>query len=307
MALPKGMEIGVVLPQTHGASWERALGVAQQAEAAGFDSVWVIDHVYGFPPETGILEGWTMLGGLAAATERVGIGAQVLCQSFRNPALLAKMATTLQLMSGGRLRFLVGAGWYQQEYEAFGWPFPSPGERFEQLRDTVRICRGMWGSGDEPFSYDGAHYSVHAVRNVPAPEPVPSLGVGGTGNRVLGLIAEEADEWNCPASKLGSYDERRAVLDAALERHGRQVRRTVQIVFAPGAGDAPAALGAFQPELGLRGSTDQMVQRVGELAEAGVSGLFGMVAGRGAFEAMAEALPELHAAGGGARGLGASR
>ena len=197
----------------------------------------MIDHVYGFPPEAGILEAWTMLSGLAPVTSRVGLGAQVFCQSFRNPALMAKMATTLQLMTGGRLHFLIGAGWFQEEYEAFGWEFPSAGVRFEQLRDTVRILRGMWDTGGEPFSYQGRHYSVTAVRNVPAPEPAIRLGIGGTGDRVLDLTAAEADEWNCPASALAGYGDRKRVLEERLAHYGRDVRRTLQIVFAPGDRD----------------------------------------------------------------------
>src|ERR1700739_3152801 len=111
------MELGVVLPQTAGATWERAARTASSAEQAGFAPLWGIAHLYGFPPEGGILEGWTMLAALAATTDRVGLGAQGFCQSFRNPGLMAKMGSTVQDISGGRLHFLIGAGWFQQEYE----------------------------------------------------------------------------------------------------------------------------------------------------------------------------------------------
>lgn len=290
------MEFGVVLPQVGGATWERTARTAAVAEEGGFDSLWLIDHLLGFPPEGGILEGWTVLAALAARTERVGLGVQVLCQSFRNPGLLAKMATTLHDVSGGRFRFLIGAGWYREEYDAFGYRFPLPGERFEQLRDTVRICRGMWESQGESFTYSGRHYSVDAVRNVPPPvAPIP-IGIGGTGRRVLDLIAAEADEWNCPAAALPAYGRLRAELDGRLAHHGREVRRTVQIVFAPGRAQLPGRLGAFNPDLGLRGSTAEMVDRVGQLAADGITGLFGMVPDRAAMEAVAEALPELRKA-----------
>lgn len=290
------MEIGVVLPQVAGATWERAASTAAFAEEAGFDSLWVIDHLYGFPPQGGILEAWTMLSALAATTSRVGLGAQVFCQSFRNPALMAKMATTLQEISNGRLHFLIGAGWYQEEYEAFGYRFPPAGERFAQLRDTIRILRGMWESKGTPFSYAGEHYSVEAALNLPAPVHPISIGVGGQGRRVLALTAAEADEWNCPAASLPQYGDLKRFVDEQAQAAGRDVRRTAQIVFAPGDDEPPAELAFFNPHLGLRGSTQQMVDRVGELSEAGITGLFGMLSRRGSLERMAEVLPELRKA-----------
>lgn len=110
------------------------------------------------------------MSALAGVTSRIGIGAQVLCQSFRPPAVLAKMATTLDLVSDGRSRFLVGAGWFEQEYEAFGLPFPSAGARVSELEDTVRICRGMFDAAPEPFDYRGTKHSVREVYNVPPPQ-----------------------------------------------------------------------------------------------------------------------------------------
>jgi alkanesulfonate monooxygenase SsuD/methylene tetrahydromethanopterin reductase-like flavin-dependent oxidoreductase (luciferase family) len=287
------MEFGFVLPQTAGAKWDRAARVADYAVESGFDSLWVIDHVYGFPPEGGILEAWTMLSALAATTERVGLGAQVFCQSFRNPALMAKMGTTLQEISGGRLHLLMGAGWYREEYEAFGYPFPMPGERLGQLRDYIRILRGLWEAGGQPFSYAGEHYSVSEALNRPAPEQPIRIGLGGSGPRLLDLAAAEADEWNCPAVSLPEYDRLKQIIDERSESYGREVRRTLQIVFAPGDAEPAPGLEIFNPHLGLRGSTQQMVDRVGELADAGITGLFGMPGVRGALEGMAEALPEL--------------
>jgi alkanesulfonate monooxygenase SsuD/methylene tetrahydromethanopterin reductase-like flavin-dependent oxidoreductase (luciferase family) len=287
------MEFGIVLPQTAEPTWDRLARRAALAEESGFDSLWVVDHVFGFPPEGGILEAWTVLSALAAITSRVGLGAQVFCQSFRNPALMAKMGTTLQDISGGRLHFLIGTGWYLQEYEAFGYRFPPAGERFGELRDTLRILRGMWESGGEPFSYEGKHYSVHEALNRPAPVQPISIGVGASGPRMLDLTAAEADEWNCPAASLPDYASLKRIMDERSDFHGRQIRRTLQIVFAPGEDEAPPGLLFFNPHLGLRGSTEQMIDRVGELAEAGVTGLFGMAGSRAAVESIAEVLPEL--------------
>jgi alkanesulfonate monooxygenase SsuD/methylene tetrahydromethanopterin reductase-like flavin-dependent oxidoreductase (luciferase family) len=292
------MEFGVLLPQFAGATWEKISSTARTAEDAGFDSLWFVDHVYGFPPEGGILEPWTLLSALAPVTRTVGLGAQVFCQSFRSPALMAKMASTLQIVSDGRLHFLIGAGWYEDEYRAFGYEFPPARTRFEQLRDTVRICRGMWESLGAPFTYEGTHYAVDGVVNLPPPSSPISLGVGGVGDRVLDLIASDCDEWNCPASSLHEYPQRKAVLEGRLAKYGRDVRRTQQVVFSPGDGDPPAALQLFNPQLGLVGSVEQMCDRVGQFAEAGVTGLFGMPARRASLDLIAEALPELRKAAG---------
>lgn len=293
--MPPAMEFGVVLPQV-GGDWERIKRFALLAEDGGLDSVWVVDHLIGFPPQAGIHEAWTIMSALAGVTERVGIGAQVLCQSFRNPALLAKMATTLDLVSGGRLRLLLGAGWLEAEYQAFGYPFPTAGQRVAELEDTIRICRGMFDAQGRAFTHDGQHHRVDEVMNVPPPERRIPVGVGGTGPRMLDLIARLADEWNTPAMALPRYAELRTAVDERLAAQGRQLRRSTQIVFSPGDRTVPDGLQMFKPDHGLRGSRDQMVDRVGELAALGIQGLYGFVAGEAALEDLAASLPELRAA-----------
>lgn len=289
------LEFGVLLPQL-GVEWAQTRRFALRAEEAGFDSVWVADHLLGLPPERGILEAWTIMSAVAAITERVGVGAQVLCQSLRNPGLLAKMATTLDLVSAGRLRFLVGAGWYQDEYEAFGFPFPAAGERVSETEDAMAICRGLFDAGGEAFTHQGVHHTVRRAVNVPPPERRIPIGIGCTGDRMLDLTARLADEWNYPATGLGRYDERRRVFDERVAEHGREVRRSTQIVFAPGDRELEPFYDMFRPDLGIRGSRDQMVQRVGELTEAGLTGFHGFVPDDQALDDLAEALPDLRAA-----------
>jgi alkanesulfonate monooxygenase SsuD/methylene tetrahydromethanopterin reductase-like flavin-dependent oxidoreductase (luciferase family) len=288
------MEFGVVLPQNGPVA--EVLAFARDAEAAGFDSVWVVDHVLNFPPQEGIHEAWTIKTAVAAVTERIGVGAQVLCQSFRNPALLAKMATTLDLVANGRLRFLIGAGWMEPEYDAYNWPFPPPGQRFEELRDAVRICRGMWDAGVEPFTYDGTHYSVAGAFNTPPPERRIPIGLGGGGDRMLNLAAAEADEWNCPGILLGNYAERLRRIEECDAKHGRKVRRSLQIVFHPGESEMPPQFHFFSGPLGLVGSADQMIERANELKAQGVEALYGVIDGRRGLEAMAAELAGVRAA-----------
>lgn len=293
--MSEGLEFGVVLPHW-GATWKETERFARMAEERGFDSVWVIDHLHGFPPRVGVFEAWTLLSALSAVTTRVGIGAQVICQSFRSPALLAKMATSLDLVSGGRLRFLVGAGWHEPEYRAFGYEFPSAARRVEELEDTVQICRAMFDADGDAVTYEGRHHRVDNVVNVPAPERRIPIGVGAVGDRMLDLVARLADEWNFPAPALDGYAARRAVLEERLDAHGRRVRRSTQIVFAPGGGDPPPELRFFKPELGIRGSQSEMVQRTAELVALGIEGFYGYIADEAALDTVAEALPELRTA-----------
>jgi probable F420-dependent oxidoreductase len=170
--------------------------VAQQAEADGFDSIWLADHLfYRTPgePTRGIWECWTMLAALAEATRRAEIGTLVLCNSFRNPAILAKMATTADEVSHGRLILGVGAGWNEPEYRAFGLPFDHRVDRFEE---ALQILRPLLREGHVDFA--GQYYHARDCEDVPrGPRPDgPPLMVGGEGPRMLKLTAQYADLWN---------------------------------------------------------------------------------------------------------------
>ena len=170
--------------------------IAQQAENDGFDSIWLADHLfYRHPgePTWGIWECWTMLAALAEATQRVEIGTLVLCNSFRNPAILAKMATTADEVSGGRLILGVGAGWNEPEYEAFGLPFDHRVDRFEE---ALQILKPLLQEGHVDFA--GQYYQARNCDDVPrGPRQAgPPLLVGSEGSRMLKLTAQYADLWN---------------------------------------------------------------------------------------------------------------
>ncbi len=169
---------------------------AQKAEADGFDSIWLADHlVYRAldKPDRGIWECWTMLSALAEATQRVELGTLVVCNSFRNPAILAKMATAVDEVSGGRLTLGVGAGWNQPEYEAFGMPFDHKVDRFEE---ALQIIKPLLRDGHVDF--EGKYY--RARNSVDSPRGPRSSGppllVGAEGPRMLKLAAQHADLWN---------------------------------------------------------------------------------------------------------------
>ena len=271
------MHVGVVLRQSR-TDWAGVLDTARHAEGAGADSLWVVDHVLSIPPPNGILEAWTLLSALGATTERVELGAQVFCQSFRNPALFAKMAATLDQVSGGRFRLILGAGWYEEEYRAFGYEFPRPGVLIEQLQDSIRILKGMLSGSAEPFTYEGKHHSVHDVLNIPQPVRAPlPVEVGGGRDRLLKTIAREADGWNSPAIALGMLDERLAFLRAECEKHGRSnddLRLTCQITCTVGDDEAESRpeVAMFMPQNGLRGSVEQAIERANELVGKGIEG-----------------------------------
>jgi F420-dependent oxidoreductase-like protein len=171
------------------------------AERGGFESVWVMDHFWQLPalggPDEPILEAYTLLGALAARTEQVRLGTLVTGVTYRNPALLAKMVTTLDVISKGRAVLGIGAAWYEPEHIGLGFEFPPVGERMDRLAEAVQVCRALFRE-EEP-SFDGAYYRIAGARNVPRPlQPGgPPIMIGGNGERrTLRLVARYADMCN---------------------------------------------------------------------------------------------------------------
>lgn len=188
-----------------------------------FDSVWIADHFYGFDAKTDpFLEAWTTLTWCAAKLPDVQLCHHVLGHGYRPPALTAKMAATLQYLTGNRFILGIGAGWRGDEYEAYGYEFPKPSIRFAQLEEVVQICRLMW-TEDEP-SFEGRHYSIEGASAPPLPEVVPPICIGAAGEQIgLPLAARLADIWNTtwrrdPEPLIRKRD---IVLDH-LERAGRE-------------------------------------------------------------------------------------
>ena len=195
------MKIGVMLPLGAGdgpdggmPGWKDVRAVAEAADEGGLDSVWLADHFLYRDPEGqifGMHDSWTLLSAIAAVTSRVEIGNMVLCASFRDPGLTAKMAATLDEVSGGRLTLGVGAGWHDPEYEAFGLPTDHRVGRFaEWLEIVARLVRG------ETVTYEGTYYKVREANLDPAPPHQIPILVAGHRPRMMQLIAQWADAWN---------------------------------------------------------------------------------------------------------------
>lgn len=232
------MKVGVMLPIGTGdvpsgtPTWADIAEIARATEDSGLDSAWLADHFFYRSPEgevTGLHEAWTLLSAVAAVTQRIELGTLVLCTSFRDPGVTAKMAATLDVVSGGRLILGLGCGWHDPEYEAFGLPIDHRVGRFaEALEIIVRLLRG------ERVTFDGAWYRTDdAFLAPPTDRHIPIL-IAAKGPRMLELTARWADAWNTawyglPSDRLhGSL----AAIDAAIEAVGRStdsVARTVGI------------------------------------------------------------------------------
>ncbi|CAN5586065.1 hypothetical protein BH24CHL9_BH24CHL9_16060 [soil metagenome] len=205
------MRIGVVVPQgwhmeyrgwDDQEAWRRTVEVAQAADRMGFDSIWLFDHFHTVPDPTDevTFESFTALSALAALTSRARVGHIVICTAFRNPALTAKMISTLDVISGGRAELGIGAGWKREEWLAYGYPFPSTGERLAVLGDHLEVITRMLEAGDtNRASFTGTYASVQGAINRPKPVQQPRLPimVGGNGPNVTWrLAARHADELN---------------------------------------------------------------------------------------------------------------
>jgi F420-dependent oxidoreductase-like protein len=197
--VPQGWRMDLVGIQDPVEAYETMTHVAQAAEELGYDSIWLFDHFHTVPVPTQevTFECWTSTAALARDTTRVRIGQMVTCNSYRNPALLAKMASTVDVLSHGRLTFGIGAGWYEHEYKAYGYEFPDDPIRLRYLREGVEIILKMWH--DEEAYFEGNFYQVHGAINQPkgVQKPHIPLLIGGGGEKVtLKLVAHYADACN---------------------------------------------------------------------------------------------------------------
>ncbi len=287
------LHVGVYLPQV-GFSWEDVRTRAMAADRLGLHSLWFYDHLYA-PGLPGLdsLEGWTLASYVLAQTERLRVGHLVLCANFRHPAVLAKMISTLDVCSGGRLEVGLGSGSVAAEHRQAGLAWGDAAERAGRLEETLEVVSALVSvpegeSAPAPLTFAGRHFALEDMPSLPPPvqRPRPPIHVGGIGRtRTLPLAARFADVWNLPTYGLDRWREHLGALDEACAAVGRDpatLRRSVQgmLVLVPDeaslAGAEALAERRFgDPAWGLRaggfvGTAPRVVERISEMAAAGV-------------------------------------
>jgi len=287
------LKFGVFLPQGWGVvdltvikdpieAYEAMTSVAQTADEVGFESAWLVDHFHTIPqPSQEVtFECWTTTAALARDTTRIRIGQMVTCNGYRHPSLLAKMASTVDVLSHGRLNFGIGAGWYEHEYRAYGYDYPNTPERLRLLREAVQVIRAMWTQ--EAACFEGKYYQVRGAINQPkgVQKPHIPLLIGGDGEKVtLKLVAQYGDACNV-GGDLETVKHKLAVLKEHCEAVGRDynsIHRTVKRMCSIGETDeearakvsaalmrSPFAVGA------LIGSPDTICSHLAELEAIGI-------------------------------------
>ncbi len=301
------MRVGLALPHydfsfpdAEEVTWPGVIDAARRAEALGFDSIWISDHFfldlarYGGPATPlGSVEPFTALAGLAVSTERIRLGTLVACAPFRHPGIVAKMATAIDLLSGGRFDLGLGAGWYEREFEAFGYPFGTTGERFSMLEETVRAVAALFGEG--PVDLEGRHVHLAGAYNHPGPvqEGGPPIWVGGKGGeRLLRLVVRHGAGWNVVWRLTpDAYAERIRALERICRIEGKnpgEVRRSVGLStlvgederdlaerygalqrWAPGGSLDGVGLEDYSRDT-LTGTPEDCLKRMARFAELGV-------------------------------------
>ena len=223
-------------------------------EDLGFDLLTFMDHVWQLPHngarDEPFFDCYTALPAAAAVTDRMELSALVTCVHYRNPALLAKMVASLDHASGGRAVLGIGAGWYEDEYDAYGYDYPEPAERVADLADAIRLAKALW-TESSPVTYDGERYRTEEAILEPKPvqEPHPPVVVGGGGEQLtLRVVAEEADRWNVPMVDPETYEHKLEVLADHCESVGRDydaIEKTV-LLFACIRPETEAAHDAYE-------------------------------------------------------------
>ena len=287
LTLPQGWTMDLAAIKDPVEAYETMTRVAQTADETGFESVWLVDHFHTIPqPSQEVtFECWTSTAALARDTKRVRIGQMVSCNGYRNPALLAKMASTVDVLSHGRLNFGIGAGWYEHEYKAYGYDYPDAPERLRYLREAVQVILAMWTQEEAVF--EGQYYQVHGAINQPKGVQKPHIPmlIGGGGEKVtLKLVAQYGDACNVNGD-IATLKHKFDVIKqhcATVGRDYESIRRTTSTFCAIGETEEQA-LASIPAEVRTRfadriqgaliGTPDTIRTRLAEYEAAGVQEL----------------------------------
>ncbi len=237
--------------------WDLILETTRLIERLGFESAWLFDHILPWPEirKDPCLECWTLLSALATVTERLRLGQLVTCNSYRNPAVLAKMAATLDCISGGRLEFGIGGGWYKEEYAAYGYEFPKPATRLRMMEESLQIVQRLWA--EEKATFEGKYYRIKdAICNPkPVQKPHPPITVGGGGEKfTLRIAAKYADRVNFGGYRTyDEYERKFKILEGYCSEIGRdnaEITRTLlrDVFIAETESEAKRKAMSFWPE-----------------------------------------------------------
>lgn len=283
------MQLRIFTEPQQGATYDELLRVARASEDAGYDAFFRSDHYLGMGPRTGAPPGptdaWTTLAGLARETQRIRLGTLMSAATFRLPGPLAIVVAQVDQMSGGRVELGLGTGWYAEEHEAYGIPFPP--DRFDRLTEQLEIIEGLWATPvGRTFRYVGRHYTLRDCPPLPRPvqEPRPPILVGGAGpRRTPALAARFADEFNLPFASPAATAEQFERVRAACAAAGRgPISLSVAQVLCCGRDETEvrrraAAIGRDVDELrehGLAGTPGEIVDKVGRFAQLGASRIY---------------------------------
>jgi F420-dependent oxidoreductase-like protein len=291
------MRVCLMIEGQEGVTWDDWVRLARLAEELGFEGLFRSDHYTAIiRPDADAYDAWATLAGLAALTERIRLGTLVSPATFRHPSVLARMAVTVDHISGGRVDVGMGSGWYEREHLAHGFPFLDGKRRFALFAEQVEVVVRSWT--EERFDHEGAAYTLRDQRALPRPVqvPHPPLVLGGTVKpRFAALAARYANEVNTLGASNDELCERKAVLDRACVDLGRdpaslgysvmtscfvgeteeEVRdRVARFLSVRGDGSDPAGLIAERRERWLVGTVDEVAARIGELSELGVTRVF---------------------------------
>ncbi|CAB4610704.1 unannotated protein [freshwater metagenome] len=285
--IPQGWKMELAGIQGAAAQWKTAVDIATLAEDLGYDSVWVYDHFHNVPKPAheSVFECWTTIAAISQKTSRIRLGQMVGCNSYRNPGLLAKITSTVDVISDGRLDWGIGAGWYESEYKGYGYEFAKPSDRIGMLRETVEIVKSMWTNAET--TYDGKFYKMSRAQCDPKPlqQPTPPVWIGGGGEQLtLKVVAQHADVSNF-GSSLEEFVKKRSILQthcAAIGRDEDSIRKTISSevfiretekeIIEAGSKNLWGESAESWRSKALVGTPDQVSEKIQKYLDAGCTG-----------------------------------